>query len=103
MMPRYDRAPLSKANTVNNNKYGSGYRLPCARRGSGTSAKAARRLENATMAPSRQGARHRFRLFRSWVDSFADRQSRSDSYSEHEPLMPGELNSPVVDRGRARN
>lgn len=51
-MPRYHRAPLSNANTVNNNSYGSGYRLPCTRRGSGTSVNAARRLANATMAPS---------------------------------------------------
>src|SRR4249919_731642 len=96
MTPRYDLAPLSNANTVNISRYGSGYRLPCARRGSGTSTKAARRLENGAMAPSIKGARHRFRLFSAGVDSFSDRQPRADSHYEHAPLTRGELNSPAA-------
>ena len=92
-MPQYDRAPLSNASTVNISRYGSGYRLPCARRGSGMSAKAARRLGNGAMAPSHQGARYRFRLFGSEVDSFSDRNPRTDSSYKNIPYA-GRIEQP---------
>jgi hypothetical protein len=46
------------------------------------------------MAPSHQGARHRFRLFAAGVDSFSDQQTRADSHYDNQSLTRGELNSP---------
>ena len=77
--------PAQQRQYRNISRYGSGYRLPCARRGSGTSANAARRLENGAIAPSHQGACYRFRLFGSEVDSFSDRKPRTDSSCENIP------------------
>ena len=38
------------------------------------------------MAPSHQGARHRFRLFAARVDSFSDQQTHADLHYDNQPL-----------------